>query len=236
MRRMNIPNLSPLEHADAALVQRAFIAKVYAWMALALAITGVMAVATAANIEQFLPILAGPGLMIVLFAQLGIVLGLSFAINKISASIATGLFLLYAIITGFTLSTLFFVYTAESIATTFFVTAGTFAVVSGYGYVTKSDLTRWGSLLLMGLIGILIASLVNFFLQSEALMWVTTYAGVIIFVGLIAYDTQRLKNMALGLGEDGEVQRKGAVIGALALYLDFINLFIRLLRILGRRR
>lgn len=236
MRRMNIPNISPLEHADAGAVQRSFITKVYGWMALALAITGVVAVSTASNIEDFLPLLAGPGMIAIMLVQLGIVLGLSFAINKLSASVATGLFLLYSAITGFTLSTLFFVYTAESIATTFFVTAGTFAVVSAYGYVTKSDLTRWGSLLLMGLIGILIASLVNFFLQSEALMWVVTYVGVVIFVGLIAYDTQRLKNMALGLGEDGDIQRKGAVIGALALYLDFINLFIRLLRIMGRRR
>ena len=236
MQRMQQSNIPHLERADAAEVQRAFITKVYGWMALALAITGVMAVATAASIELFLPVLQGPGLIAIMFLQLGLVFGLGFAINKISANVATGLFLLYAIVTGFTLSTLFFVYTADSIATTFFVTAGTFAVVSAYGYVTKSDLTRWGNLLLMGLIGILLASLVNMFLQSEALMWMVTYAGVAIFVGLIAYDTQRLKTMALGLSDDGEVQRKGAVIGALALYLDFINLFIRLLRILGRRR
>ena len=223
-------------------VERAFITKVYGWMSLALAITGVVAVATAMNIEAMLPLLQGPGLLIMFGLQIGTVLVLSFAINKLSAGVATGLFVFYAALTGFTLSTLFFVYTTSSIASTFFITSATFGVVSAYGYVTKTDLTKMGNLLLMGLIGILIASLVNFFLQSEAVMWAVTYIGVVIFVGLIAYDTQRIKRMANGLGDpstgaqDGDVYRKAAVIGALALYLDFINLFLRLLRILGRRR
>ena len=233
MNRFGMPQPTVVSNPTA---ERAFITKVYGWMALALAITGLVAVATASNIEAVLPLLRGPGMLVMFGLQIGVVLVLSFAINKLSAGVATGLFILYSALTGFTLSTLFFVYTASSIASTFFITSGTFAVVSAYGYVTKTDLTKMGNLLFMGLIGILIASLVNLFLQSEAVMWVVTYIGVVIFVGLIAYDTQRIKMMANGIGEDGDVMRKAAVIGALRLYLDFINLFLRLLRILGRRR
>ena len=217
-------------------VERSFITKVYGWMALALAITGIVAVSTAANMESVLPLLAGPGMLIMFLLQIGIVLVLSFAINKLSPGVATGLFIGYSALTGFTLSTLFFIYTTSSLASTFFVTSATFAAVSAYGYVTKTDLTKIGSLLIMALIGIVIASLVNIFLQSEALSWIVTYVGVIIFVGLIAYDTQRLKRMAMGVSVDGDIQRKAAVLGALALYLDFINLFLKLMRILGRRR
>ena len=225
----------PYVSADPA-VERAFITKVYGWMALALAITGTVAVATASNIESVMPLLSGPALIVILLLQLGIVLGLSFAINKISASVATGLFVLYAAVTGFTLSTLFFVYTSESLATTFFITSGTFAIVSAYGYVTKTDLTKFRNLLFMGLIGILLASVVNIFLRSDALYWIVSILGVIIFVGLIAYDTQRIKRMAAGVSDGDQMERKGAVIGALALYLDFINLFLFLIRLLGRRR
>ena len=225
----------PYVAADPA-VERAFITKVYGWMALALAITGTVAVATASNIESVMPLLSGPALIVILLLQLGIVLGLSFAINKISASVATGLFVLYAAVTGFTLSTLFFVYTSESLATTFFITSGTFAIVSAYGYVTKTDLTKFRNLLFMGLIGILLASVVNIFLRSDALYWIVSILGVIIFVGLIAYDTQRIKRMAAGVSDGDQMERKGAVIGALALYLDFINLFLFLIRLLGRRR
>ena len=225
----------PYVAADPA-VERAFITKVYGWMALALAITGVVAVATASNMASVMPLLSGPALIVILLLQLGIVLGLSFAINKISAGVATGLFILYAAITGFTLSTLFFVYTSESLATTFFITSATFAVVSAYGYVTKTDLTKFRNLLFMGLIGLLIASLVNIFLRSDTLYWIVSFVGVLIFTGLVAYDTQRIKRMAAGVSDGGDVERKGAVIGALALYLDFINLFLYLIRILGRRR
>jgi len=225
----------PYVAADPA-VERAFVTKVYGWMALALAITGTVAVATAANIESVMPLLSGPALIVILLLQLGIVLGLSFAINKISASVATGLFILYAAVTGFTLSTLFFVYTSESLASTFFITAGTFAIVSAYGYVTKTDLTKFRNLLFMGLIGILLASVVNIFLRSDTVYWIVSILGVIIFVGLIAYDTQRIKRMAAGVSDGDQMERKGAVIGALALYLDFINLFLYLIRLLGRRR
>ena len=127
-------------------------------------------------------------------------------------------------------------YTRASIASTFFVTAGTFGIMSVYGYTTKKDLTSWGSFLFMGLIGIILASLVNFFLKSESIYWVITYAGVIVFVGLTAYDTQKIKEMGIQGFADSESERKGAVIGALQLYLDFINLFLMLLRIFGRQR
>lgn len=221
---------------DATSVQRAFLTKVYGWMALALAITGVMAVATAANFSAFAPLLLGNGRMIIFFAQIGIALVLGMMLNKLNAGVATGLFLLYSAITGFTLSVLFLIYTAESIGLVFFVTAGTFGLVSAFGYATKRDLSGWGNILFIGLIGLLLASLVNFFLQSESLMWILTYAGVLIFVGLIAYRTQMLKNMAIGVMDGGDGERKAAVYGAFGLYLDFINLFVRLLRIMGRRR
>ncbi len=222
--------------ADAAQIQRAFLTKVYGWMALALVMTGVVAVATAVNIEPFLPLLQGRGLIVVLLLQLGIVLAMGFLLNRISAPVATALFLVYSIITGFALATLFFVYTAGSIASVFFITAGAFGAVSAFGYFTQRNLSGLGSFLLLALVGFLLASLVNLFLRSETLMWITSYAGVLIFAGLAAYRTQMLKNMAVGVSDGGEGERKAAVVGAFGLYLDFINLFLNLLRILGRRR
>ncbi len=230
----------PAEPASSIVVdqaaERSFIMKVYGWMALALAITGLVATATAQNPAYLEPLLSGPGILMLIFGQLGLVIVLSLLIRRLSAGMATVLFLVYSITVGITFSFLFYVYTAESIGQVFFITAGTFALVSAYGLVTQRDLTSLGSLAFMGLIGVILASLVNLFLQSEALMWAVTYVGVAVFVGLIAYDTQRIKRMAHGIGEDGAVQRKAAIIGALALYLDFINLFIRLLRIFGQRR
>jgi FtsH-binding integral membrane protein len=222
--------------------ERAFISKVYAWMALALGVTGLVAVATASNPEFLMSMLRGPALLILVLAQLGTVFVLSLAVNRLSTGVATGLFIVYAALTGLTFSTLFLVYTAQSIATVFFITAGTFAVVSTYGFITKTDLTKLGNLALMALIGILIASVVNLFLRSDGLYWVISYVGVVVFVALIAYDTQRIKRMANGFamaGEGGEMvelQSKASVLGALSLYLDFINLFLMLLRILGGRR
>lgn len=230
----NITSTSSIPIDEAA--ERTFIMKVYGWMALALSITGLVAIATARNPAWLEPLLSGPGVLIVLFGQMGLVLVLSLLINRLSAMMATALFLIYAITVGFTFSFLFFIYTAQSIGQVFFITAGTFALVSAYGYVTRRDLTSLGSLAFMGLIGVILGSIVNLFLQSEGLMWALTYVGVLVFVGLIAYDTQRIKRMAHGIGDDGEVQRKASIIGALALYLDFVNLFLRLLRIFGRRR
>lgn len=170
-----------------------------------------------------------------LLANLGIVFGLSSAIHSLSSTVASFLFFTYSALNGLTLASIFLLYTRESIATVFFITAGTFGAMTTYGYVTKADLSKWGSILFMALIGLIIASLVNMFLQSPALMWILTYAGVLVFVGLTAYDTQRLKEMAYKLDDENTVG-KLAVLGALTLYLDFINLFLYLLRIFGRRR
>ncbi len=153
------------------------------------------------------------------------------------ASTATAMFVVYAVLNGATLSVIFLAYTKSSIASTFFVCAGTFVAASIYGWVTKKDLTSFGSFLFMGLIGIIIASVVNMFLKSSGMAMIISYIGVFIFVGLTVYDTQRLKNMALTqpADADGAVVRKGAILGALSLYLDFINLFLMLLRIMGNR-
>jgi uncharacterized protein len=217
-------------------IERSFITKVYGWMTLALAITGLVAIATASNPEILAAVFGTPLLFGVIIGQLVLVVVLSAAIRKLSASVATGLFIVYSALTGLTFAMLFLVYTGESIGQVFFITAGTFGLVSAYGYVTKRDLTSIGNLAFMALIGIILASIVNIFLNSDTLYWILTIVGVIVFVGLIAYDTQRIKRMAYGVTEDGEMQRKAAVIGALALYLDFINLFIRLLRLFGKRR
>ncbi len=217
-------------------VARGFIVKVYGWMTLALVITGIVAIATAANPDFIAAIASGPALIALVIGQLLLVVVLSAAINKLSAGLATGLFIVYAAVTGLTFSMLFLIYTGSSIAQVFFITAGTFGLVSAYGYVTRRDLTSIGNLLFMALIGLIVASIVNLFLNSSVVDWIITFVGIVIFIGLIAYDTQRIKRMAAGLGENGEVYQKAAVFGALALYLDFINLFIRLLRVFGRQR
>ena len=160
---------------------------------------------------------------------------LSARVMKLSLPVATGAFALYSVLNGVTLSPIFLVYTSESIATTFFVTSGTFGAMALYGYFTKRDLTKWGSLLFMVLIGVVIATLVNLFLKSETLMWIITYVGVILFVALTAYDTQKVKLLANETKHDVELSKKASLLGALTLYLDFINLFLYLLRFFGRR-
>ncbi len=217
--------------------QQRFMVRVYNWMTAGLAVTGVLAFYVS-NSETMMNIVHGnPVVPIVLIvAQLGLVVYLSGWIQKMSASQATGIFMLYAGLTGLTFSFIFIAYTTSSITSAFLVTAGTFAAMSFYGYTTKKDLTSMGSFLFMGLIGIIIASLVNMFLQNEMMHWIITYAGVLIFVGLTAYDTQKIKNMNI-LGNEGtDEDTKEAIIGALTLYLDFINLFLMLLRIMGDRR
>ncbi|MCG8372321.1 MAG: Bax inhibitor-1/YccA family protein [Balneolales bacterium] len=218
-------------------IQASFIHKVYAWMCLALTVTGFIAFRTAGS-EAMVNLVYSNGMVLwgLILVELGLVVWLSSAIQRMSSNMAIGLFLLYSALNGVTLSILLLVYTAASIASTFFITAGTFGAMSIYGYFTKRDLTSWGNLLFMALIGFLIASVVNLFLQSEGFYWILTYLGVLIFVGLTAYDTQKIKQMSLELDADSEEGRKGAIMGALALYLDFINLFILLLRIFGNRR
>ena len=172
---------------------------------------------------------------VVALAPLGIVMYMSFGINSMSSSRAQTVFWIFAALMGASLSSIFVVYTGTSISRVFFITAGTFGAMSLYGYTTKKDLTSLGSFLIMGLIGILIASIVNIFLKSSAMYFVISVLGVLIFVGLTAYDTQKIKNMYLE--SDGkEVMSKKAIMGALTLYLDFINLFIMLLRLFGQRR
>ena len=172
---------------------------------------------------------------VVALAPLGIVMYMSFGINNMSASRAQTVFWIFAGLMGASLSSIFVVYTGTSIARVFFITAATFGAMSLYGYTTKKDLTGLGSFLIMGLFGIIIASIVNIFLKSSAMHFVISILGVLIFVGLTAYDTQKIKNMYLA-SDGNEVMSKKAIMGALTLYLDFINLFIMLLRLFGQRR
>ncbi len=221
----------------AAAVQGEFIRRVFNWMGLGLAATALVALYTASN-PQLLKMIFGNSLVFfgLIIGELILVFALSAGINRLSYSTATLMFFVYAALNGLTLSVIFIAYTQASIASTFFVTAGTFGAMSLYGYTTKKDLSSWGSFFFMGLIGIIIASVVNIFLRSPMVYWVVTYAGILVFVGLTAYDTNKLKAMAMAGFADEESEGKAAVLGALALYLDFINLFLMLLRILGSRR
>ena len=217
--------------------QQRFMVRVYNWMGAGLGITGFMAYYIANSPALFNILMGNPILPIVLvIAQLGLVFWLASRVMQMSVSQATGVFFLYAGLTGITFSTLLVVYTTSSITSTFLVTAGTFGAMSFYGYTTKKDLTSMGSFLFMGLIGLIIASVVNIFLQSSMMQWVICCAGVLIFVGLTAYDTQKIKEMNI-LGNEGtDEDTKEAIRGALTLYLDFINLFIMLLQLMGDRR
>lgn len=216
-----------------------FVRSVYNWMAFALALTGFVAFYVSHSPSIMRLIFGNPMIFFVLiFAQLGLVFAISGRVNRMSAGTATSLFVMYAALNGVTLSFIFLAYTSTSIASTFFICAGTFVGCSIYGWTTKKDLTSWRGFLMMGLIGIIIASLVNMFIRSSGMSIIISYIGVIVFVGLTAYDTQKLKNMALvqPAGLDGGVVRKGAILGALSLYLDFIMLFLMLLRIFGQGR
>ncbi len=222
---------------EAEEIQRAFIVKVYGWMMAGLLITGVTS----------LLVLSTPGLLDMIFSsrwtflalvlvQVGLVGWLSIRIERMSAVTATSVFVGYSALTGITLAAIFLLYTAESIASTFFISAGTFGAMALYGTITKRDLTAMGSFLMMGLIGMVIASVVNMFMQNSTVYWLTTYVGILIFVGLTAYDAQKIKSMSGAALMGSEVEQKGAIMGALRLYLDFINLFLLLLRVLGRRK
>ncbi|UFW46329.1 MULTISPECIES: Bax inhibitor-1/YccA family protein [Bradyrhizobium] len=213
---------------------RAHMQRVYGYMAGGLALTGLVAYLAAAS-GFYQSIAATPLIWLVMLAPLGFVLVLSFGIQRMAAGTAMLLFWLYAAVMGLSLGGIFLVFTGESIARVFFITAATFGAMSLYGYTTRSDLSRFGSFLMMGLIGIVIASLVNIFLGSSALQFAISIIGVIVFVGLTAYDTQRIKEMYLE-SDTGEMAGKKAVLGALALYLDFINLFMMLLQLFGQRR
>lgn len=210
--------------------------KVYVWMTLALVITGFTAygVATSPGVLQ---LIFGNQILFwgMIIAELALVIGVSAAINRLSLTTATLMFILYSVINGALFSSIFLIYTASSIATVFFITAGTFGVMALIGYTTKTDLTSIGKYLFMALIGLIIATLVNMFIKSEGFTYILSYIGVLVFVGLTAYDSQKIKQMLLQAPDAGEGAQKLALLGALTLYLDFINLFIYLLRIFGRR-
>jgi FtsH-binding integral membrane protein len=216
--------------------QKRFVLKVYNWMCSGLFLTGMVAY-TVSGSQLFMNLIFGNPVLFygLIFGELGLVFYLAGRINSISAQAAKLLFMGYAALNGLTLSFVFLTYTSSSITSAFLTTSVTFGAMSLYGYTTKKDLTSLGSFLFMGLIGIVIASLVNIFMQSPAIYWLTTYAGVLIFVGLTAYDTQKIKELNLIGNEDSDADTKQAVSGALILYLDFINLFLMILRIMGGR-
>ena len=210
--------------------------KVYVWMTLALVITGFTAYYVAHSTSFVYTLMSSSGLMWgLIIAELALVIGLSAAIHKLSLTVATLMFVVYSIINGLTLSFIFFAYTESSIAQVFFITAGTFGAMAIIGYTTKTDLTSLGKYLFMGLIGIIIATLVNLFFNNNMVTMIVSYLGVLIFVGLTAYDSQKIKKMCMSFEYADTNAQKMALLGALTLYLDFINLFIYLLRIFGRR-
>jgi FtsH-binding integral membrane protein len=214
-------------------VERRFMAAVYRWMTFGLALTALVAFSVATS-ETALRLILGNRIVFfgLILAQLGLVIALSAAATRLSAATAGGLFLLYSALTGVTLSVVLLAYTGASVALAFVSTAGTFAAMSIYATVTRRDLSSWGSFLFMGLIGVIIASVVNIFLHSSMVTFVVSCMSVVVFTGLTAYDTQKLRAFARAGGGSGAM----AVNGALALYLDFVNLFLALLRLFGRRR
>jgi FtsH-binding integral membrane protein len=222
---------------DAAAVDaglRAHMLRVYNYMAGGLAVTGVVAYAAAAS-GFYQSIASTPLIWVVILAPLAFVFALSFGIERMSTATAAIVFIVYAAVMGLSLGGIFLVFTGASIARVFFITAATYAAMSLYGYTTRTDLSKFGTFLFMGLIGIVIASLVNIFVRSDAVQFVVSIVGVIVFVGLTAYDTQRIKEMYLE-SDTEEIAGKKAIMGALALYLDFINLFMLLLQLFGQRR
>lgn len=215
----------------------ALMRKVYLWMTLALVITGLTAYIVATNETILAAIFTNSAIFWgLIIAEFALVFGISAAINKLSLTTATLMFVLYSVVNGATLSFILLAYTASSVVNVFLITAATFAAMALYGYFTKTDLTSWGKYLVMALIGLIIATIVNLFTKSSGLEMVLNYLGVLIFVGLTAYDSQKIKQMMLQATDAGEGAQKLALLGALTLYLDFINLFIYLLRILGTRR
>ena len=211
--------------------------QVYTWMTLALVLTGLTAYGVATSPGIMMALYSNSALMWgLVIAEFALVIGISAAINRLSLATATLMFVAYSVINGAMLSSIFMIYTAASIASVFFITAATFAVMALIGYTTKTDLTSVGKLLFMALIGLVIATIVNMFIGSSTLTMICSYVGVLIFVGLTAYDSQKIKNMLMQAPDAGESSQKLALLGALTLYLDFINLFIYLLRIFGDRR
>lgn len=235
-RDLNLQGLTAERQWEVSEAFPVLMRKVYVWMTMALVITGLTAYGVATSPDILRAIYTKQilfwGLII---AEFAIVIGVSAAINRLSLTTATLMFILYSVINGALMSYIFLAYTASSIATVFFITAGTFAAMAVIGYTTKTDLTSLGKILMMALIGLIIATIVNLFIKSSGFTFILSYVGVLIFVGLTAYDSQKIKQMLLQAPDAGEAAQKLALLGALSLYLDFINLFLYLLRIFGRR-
>lgn len=210
----------------------AFMSRVYGWMFAGLSVTGLVALYTASNPALLRQVMGARLLLIV--AQLGVVFGLSALAHRLSGAVAAALFLAYSVLTGLTLSSIFLVYTGGSIGSALLMTAGAFATMSAYGTLTKKDLGAWSTFLIMGLVGVVIASVVQLFVHSSLLSFVIACASVLVFAGLTAWDTQKLRRMYAGVGYSSAASL--SIVGALMLYLDFINLFLALLRLFGRRR
>ncbi len=217
---------------------RTLMGKVYLWMTLALAVTGLTSLYVASSPGLVQSIFASRGTFwLLVIAELALVFILSARIMKMSFSTAGIMFALYSVLNGVTMSFIFIAYTSTSIATAFFVTAGMFAAMSFIGFVTKKDLSSFGSFFTMALIGLIIASVVNIFLNSSVMYWIITYVGVLLFVGLTAYDTQKIKQMLIEYGDEvNDSTQKLALLGSLTLYLDFINLFLYILRLFGNNK
>jgi FtsH-binding integral membrane protein len=236
---MNFPNNynDQTINIDSSAVSRSFVANVFSYMTLALVITGVAAYWFAAS-GNILALLQGSSLLMwgIMLAPIGMVLIMSFAFNRLSFAALMGLFLAYSLVNGLSLSVIFLIYSSAAISKVFFITAGLFATMAVVGYTTKTDLTKLGSILMMAVIGIVIASLVNYFLESAAFDYLISCVGVLVFTGLVAYDTQKVKRIGAGVEYGTATAGKLALMGALSLYLDFINLFLFLLRVFGGRR
>jgi FtsH-binding integral membrane protein len=236
---MNFPNNynDQTINVDSSAVSRSFVANVFSYMTLALVITGVAAYWFAAS-GNMLALLQGSSLLLwgIMLAPIGMVLIMSFAFNRLSFSALMGLFLAYSLVNGISLSVIFLIYSSAAISKVFFITAGLFATMAVVGYTTKTDLTKLGSILMMAVLGIVIASVVNYFMESAAFDYLISCVGVLVFTGLVAYDTQKVKRIGAGVEYGTATAGKLALMGALSLYLDFINLFLFLLRVFGGRR
>jgi FtsH-binding integral membrane protein len=236
---MNFPNNfnDQTINIDSGAVSRSFVANVFSYMTLALVITGVAAYWFAAS-GNLLDLLQGSSILLwgIMLAPIGMVLIMSFAFNRLSFAALMGLFLAYSLVNGISLSVIFLIYSSAAISKVFFITAGLFATMAVVGYTTKTDLTKLGSILMMAVLGIVIASLVNYFLESAAFDYLISCVGVLVFTGLVAYDTQKVKRIGAGVEYGTATAGKLALMGALSLYLDFINLFLFLLRVFGGRR
>jgi FtsH-binding integral membrane protein len=236
---MNFPNNynDQTINVDSSAVSRSFVANVFSYMTLALVITGVAAYWFAAS-GNLLALLQGSSILmwVIMLAPIGMVLIMSFAFNRLSYAALMGLFLAYSLVNGISLSVIFLIYSSAAISKVFFITAGLFATMAIVGYTTKTDLTKLGSILMMAVLGIVIASLVNYFMKSAAFDYLISCVGVLVFTGLVAYDTQKVKRIGAGVEYGTATAGKLALMGALSLYLDFINLFLFLLRVFGGRR